>query len=105
MKDLGKLFFNIYSVNYFLIIFVEGLAFLGKINTRVYTKLLPQYQTVQKCAGPTKNIFCHLEQVKIKFYFGEGGGLHKHPGWCLSLLTKQGGEFVFNSYCDFYRAL
>ena len=61
-----------------------GLEFLGRMNTRVYTKLLPQYQTVQKCAVPTKPIFHHLEQVKVKFFLG--GGFHKHPGWFLTLL-------------------
>ena len=69
MKDPSELFFNIYSVYSFL----GGLAFLGRINTRVYTKLLPQYQTVQKCAVRTKPIFYHLEQVKVKFFWGKGG--------------------------------
>ena len=59
MKDLSELFSNIYSVYSFFILF-GGLAFLGRIYTRVYTKLLPQYETVQKCAVPTKPIFCHL---------------------------------------------
>ena len=90
MKDLSEIFFNIYSVYYFSYFF-GGLAFLGIINTRVYTKLLLQYQTVQKCVLPTKIIFHHLEQVKVKFFCG---GFHKHPGWCLPLLTnKQNLEY------------
>ena len=67
--------------------FFGGLAFLGRINTRAYTKLLPQYQTVQKCAVPTKPIFHHLEQFKVKFWGGVGS--HKHPGWCLPLLRPK----------------
>ena len=67
MKDLSDLFFNIYSVYSFFHLFWGGLAFLGRINTRVYTKLLPQYHTVQKCTVPTKPIFHHLEQVKVTF--------------------------------------
>ena len=62
--------------------------FLGRINTRVYTKLLPQYQTVQKCAVPTKPIFHQLEQVRVKCFLG-GRGLHKNLGWCLPLLNKR----------------
>ena len=57
--------------------------FLGRINTRVYTKLLTQYQTVPKCDVPTKPIFHLLGQVKVKFFWE--GGVHKHPGWCLPL--------------------
>ena len=59
--------------------------FLCRINTRVCTKLLPQYQTIQKYAVPTKHMFHHLEQVKVNSL---GGGVHKHPGWCLPLLSK-----------------
>ena len=72
MKYLSELFFKIHSVYYFSS-FLGGLAFLGRINTRVYTKLLPQYQTVQKCSWITKPIFNHLEQVKVKFFWGGGG--------------------------------
>ena len=71
MKDLSELFFNIYSVYYFFNFF-GGLVFLCRINTRVCTKLLPQYQTIQKCAVPTKPFFHHLEQVKVKLFYGGG---------------------------------
>ena len=64
MKDLSELLFNI-KLFYSSSSFFGGLAFLGRINTRVYTKLLPQYHTVQKCTVPTKPIFHHLEQVKV----------------------------------------
>ena len=83
MKDISELFLNIYSVYSFFNFFL-GLEFLGILNTRVYKKLLPQYQTFQKCAVPTKTIFHHLEQVKVKFFWGKGG-FHKHPGWYLPL--------------------
>ena len=65
MKDLSEFFFNIELV-YSFSPFWGGLTFLGRINTRVYTKLLPQYHTVQKCTVPTKPIFHHLEQVQVK---------------------------------------
>ena len=78
MKDLSELFFNIYSV-YSFSPFFGGLAFLGRINNRVYTKLLTRYQTVQKCDVPTRPNFHHLEQVKVK-YFGDKGGFQKQPG-------------------------
>ena len=81
MNDLSALFFNPYSV--FFPYFGGELALLGRTNTRVYTKLLPEYLTVHKCAGSNKPIFHLLEQVKVKFFLG--GGFHKHPGWCLPL--------------------
>ena len=68
MKDLNEIFFKIFSVHYFFIF-----LFLGRKNTRVYTKPLSKYQTVQKCAVPTKPIFHLLEQVKDKFWGEEGG--------------------------------
>ena len=71
MKDLSKIFFNLYLV-YSFSYFWRGIAFLCRINTRVCIKLLPQYQTAQKCAVPTKPIFHHLEQVKVAFW-GWGG--------------------------------
>ena len=70
MKDLSDLFFNI--IQFILFSFFWGLTFLARISTRVYTKLLPQYQTVQKCAVPTKPISHHLEQVRVKFFGGKG---------------------------------
>ena len=85
MKDISELFFNIYSVFLFSSFF-RGLAFLGRINTRVHTKLLPQYHTVQKCAIPTKPIFCRLEQVKGKFFLG-GGGLQ--APWMVSTTVNK----------------
>ena len=72
MKYLSELFFNIFSV-YSFFIFFGGACFLSGTNTRVYTKLLPQYQTVRKCAVPTKPIFHHWEKVKVKFFGGERG--------------------------------
>ena len=83
MKYLSELFVqHIFSLFFFHLF--RGLAFLWRINTRSYTKLLFQYQTVQKCAITTKPIFNHLEQVKVKFFWGKVG-FHKHPGWCLPL--------------------
>ena len=72
MKVLRKLLLNIHSVYSFFIFNFRGLAILGRINTRVYTKLLTQYKTVQKCAVPTKPIFHHLEQIKVKFFEKKG---------------------------------
>ena len=103
MKDLSELFFNIYSV-YSFSYFWGGLAFLGRINTRVYTKLLPQYQTVQRCAVPTKPIFQHLEQVKFKFWGRMGGStstldgvyqckIDKRSEWICTKLTSEGVDF------------
>ena len=66
MKDLSELLFNIKLV-YSSSSFFGGLAFLGRINTRVYTKLLPQYHTVQKLYCPNQTHFHHLEQVKVTF--------------------------------------
>ena len=79
MKYPSELFFNIDSVYYFFIFF-GGLVFLGRMNTRVYKKLLPQYQTVQKCAVLIKTIFHHLEKVKVEFF---GGGVPQAP-WMVS---------------------
>ena len=76
--------------------FFGGLAFLGRIYTRVNTKLLPRYQTVQKCAVRIKPIFHLLEQVKVKFFLG-GRGFQKHPGWCLPLLVIN-WNYVANSH-------
>ena len=72
MKDLSELFFNIFSV-YSFFIFFGGACFLSGTNTRVYTKLLPKYQTVQNYVVPTKPILYHLEQVKVKFFEKKGG--------------------------------
>ena len=70
MKDPSELFFNIYS-NYSF--YMEHM-FLGRINTILYTKLLPQYQTDENCAVPIKPIFHHLEKVKGKICgWGWGG--------------------------------
>ena len=52
--------------------FLGGLVFLGRIKTREYKKLLPQYQTVQKCDVPTKPIFVTRKKLKLMF-FGEKG--------------------------------
>ena len=84
MKDLIELF-STYIQFILFSSFFGGAAFLVKINTRVYTKLLPQYQIVQKCAVPTKPIFHHLEQVKVKFFFG--GGVPQAP-WMVSTTVK-----------------
>ena len=53
--------------------FLWRIACLDKINTRVYKKLLPQYQTVQKCAVPTKPIFITWNKLKLGFLGGKGG--------------------------------
>ena len=85
MKDLSEIFFNVYRVYSFFIIF-GGLAFLGTIINRVYTELLPQYQTVQKCAVPTKSIFRRVEQVKVKCFGGGGGG--PQPPYMVPIIVK-----------------
>ena len=84
MKDLSDLFFIIQLV-YSFFVFFRGLVFLVRLDTRVYTKLLPQYQTIQKCAVSTKPIFHSWNKLKLSL--GGRGGFHKHPGWCLPLST------------------
>ena len=92
MKYLIELFFGIYLV-YSLFIFLGGPAFVCRINTKVYTKLLPQYYVVHSCDVQTKRTFIRLEQVKVKFGgVGGGRGLHKHPGLCLPLLVNFLGD-------------
>ena len=87
--------------------FLGGLAFLGRINTRVYTKLLHQYQTVQRCAVPTKPIFQHLEQVKFKFWGRMGGStstldgvyhckIDKRSEWICTKLNEWRGWFFLD---------
>ena len=66
MNDLGDIFLNIQLVYSFSSLF-GGLAFLGRINTRVCTKILPQYQTIHKCAVPTKTIFITWEKLRLFF--------------------------------------
>ena len=90
----------------FFFIFLGGLAFLGIIHTRVYTKRLPRYQTVQKCAIPTKHIFHHLEQVKVKSFGGKGGSTSTLDGvyhckiderseWVFTKLNEWRGWYFF----------
>ena len=62
--------FSTYIQSILVSSFFGWLAFLGRINNKVYTKLLPQYQTVHKCAVPTNPIFHHLEQLKVNVFWG-----------------------------------
>ena len=66
--------------------FFGGLVFLERINTKVYTKPVPQYQTFHKCAVPTKPIFHHKEQVKGMFLRGKG---FPEAPWMVSITVSK----------------
>ena len=57
----------------FFFIFFRGDWFLGRINTRVCTKLFTQYQTVQKFDVATKPIFITWNKLKLSFLGDKGG--------------------------------
>ena len=83
--------YSVYSFSSFF----GGLAFLGRINTRVYAKLLPQYQATHKCAVPTKPIFHHSEQVKVELF--EKKGVPQVP-WIVSTTVRNRKKYYQTLY-------
>ena len=83
-RSQRALFQHIFSL--FFLYFFRGLEFLGRTNTRVCKKILPRYQTVQKCAVPTKTIFHCLEQVKVDFLGVKG---FPQAPWVVSTTVNQ----------------
>ena len=82
-------FFSIYIQFILFSYFFGGLEFLGRINTRVYTRLLPQYQNVHKCAVPKKPIAYYLEQVMVKFLKKDGCSTSTQDGVYHFKIDKQ----------------